>query len=97
MTKIFKLEELQNTKKETKTKELKPVELKFYVSFNDTNDIKLTNPSLEPSDFDTVTLIETEFCGMLDLIFCKDNWGVGLLYLGHWNDGIVKDEYEDVV
>ena len=69
----------------TKTKELKKIEFVKVVN-GDTMD--LSGASKESNEWDSVILIEKDYCPEFDLIYAHNN-GIGCAYLGHWNDGVV--------
>lgn len=78
----------------TEQKELKPIEfVKCLYSDNDFSE------DFNESEWDNVTLITRNHNGAgMDLILCYPNDNInkdgsvnkGVLYLGHWNDGVVK-------
>lgn len=68
------------------TKDLKPIEFNRYLNGDD-----LISTDDSPTLFDNLELISRDyFCEGFDLIFGYDDGlrNEGILYLGHWNDGI---------
>ena len=41
------------------------------------------------SEQEEIVLLEKTYTGRLDLMWCKNSSGIWVLYLGHWNDGVV--------
>jgi hypothetical protein len=81
MTKVIILGE------QPEKKELKPIEFVKYLD----DDLISYIPSTSPSDFENIELICKNYRGEnIDLFFVyNDDRRKGLLYLGHFNDGIV--------
>jgi hypothetical protein len=81
MTKVIILGE------QPEEKGLKPIEFKKYLD----NDLTSYIPSTSPSDFENIELICKNYRGEnIDLLFVyNDDRRKGLLYLGHFNDGVV--------
>lgn len=70
----------------TETKELKKIE--FVHFFNGT---ELESPVCEPDSFKNIVLLRKSYKpSNFDLIFAyNENTNGGIIYLGHWNDGVV--------
>lgn len=67
-------------------KERKPIELCKFLNGETFEDSKEN-----PNPLAEVTLLEKDyFCCGYDLIWCFYEWGDGIAYLGHWNDGFVE-------
>jgi hypothetical protein len=72
---------------EPKQKELKPIEFKMKLSDTTTS---LKEAILKPNRWDNIELIAFKYNGVYDLMYAyDDNRNEGLLYLGHFNDGVV--------
>jgi hypothetical protein len=67
-------------------KELKPIE---FVKFLDT-ELKVHFGCADPNQWKNIELICKKYSNDYDLMFAYDEYrSVGVLYLGHFNDGIV--------
>lgn len=69
----------------TETKELKKIE---FVKVVNGDTLTLSSPNKSPNEWDAICLIERKYSPDYDLIYAHNN-GIGCVYLGHWNDGIV--------
>lgn len=55
------------------------------------NALSIGNPITIPSDYKNLELICRAYSSLGDLIFAYDNdRHCGILYLGHWNDGVAE-------
>lgn len=73
---------------EVKQDEKKPIE---FVKYLRKIDIELGDNCTEPSKYTNIVLLQKSYTGNLDLMYAyNENPNGGYLYLGHWNDGIVK-------
>jgi hypothetical protein len=72
---------------EGEEKKLKPIEFVMECKKDEWH----INPECEPSEWENIELISREFNNDLDLMFAYDDYrSSGVLYLGHFNDGIVE-------
>jgi len=73
---------------EPEKKKGKPIEFKKYLDDN----MKFAGgPIANPSNFEVIELIAKNYCNNFDLFFAYDeDRQTGVLYLGHYNDGIVE-------
>jgi hypothetical protein len=80
MTKVIILGE------QPEKKELKPIEFVKYLDSDSAFDYKCA----EPKQWKNIELISKNYFDKYDLMFAYDeNRSGGILYLGHFNDGIV--------
>jgi hypothetical protein len=84
MTKVRDL-----TSQEGEEKKLKPIEFVMECPRNEWSDC---DSSLKPEDWENIELIAKDYYNNLDLMFAFDDEyrGEGILYLGHFNDGVVE-------
>ena len=93
---IYKAEQFLNTKTMTKTrvlfeeveeKKLKPIEFKKILvsSFTPYNGFLC-----KPNEYDELILITKKYDDNLDIILAKKKENLDVIYLGHWNDGVVE-------
>jgi hypothetical protein len=67
-------------------KDLKPIEFVKYLD----SDSAFDNKCAEPKQWKSIELISKNYFNKYDLMFAYDeNRSRGILYLGHFNDGIV--------
>ena len=74
--------------KEPEKKKGKPIEFKKYLE----SDLKIVGrPLFNPSNYKTIEVIVRNYAQNFDLFFAYNNIRKnGVLYLGHYNDGIVE-------
>ncbi len=96
MTKTYKLKELKSLVKDDKLKE-KPIVFKKSLT-GDSEHPKWKVAHSTPSDFYSVILLEEDSIDGMDLMFATgdsdkshDDESYPILYIGHWNDGVVKE------
>ena len=77
--------ELELLKAEAQTPEKKPIEFVKYLSHTK---MELQKPDWCPKDFVSFKRIEINDTFNYDIIEATDSYGLKLVYLGHWNDGI---------
>ena len=71
----------------TESKHLKPIE--FLKSLD--GEFKFYKTSANPSHYNYVMLFESNYGGSgVDLILAWDDIGNKIIFLGHWNDGVVQ-------
>ena len=94
---IYKAEHFLNIKKtmtktrvlfeEVEEKKLKPIEFKSLLDY----DLKFESRDLVlPRAYSELILITRNYANSLDIILAKDKDQEDVLYLGHWNDGVVE-------
>lgn len=72
----------------TETKELKKI--KFVKYFDNSGELKKSVRSQRPSEWHNVQLFDKSKIGQLDIIIAwDDNSEARVVFLGHWNDGVV--------
>ena len=69
----------------TETKELKKIEFVKEISSSDI----ISETTTEPYEFKNVMLIEIGYVDGYDAILAWDEINNKIIYLGHWNDGVV--------
>lgn len=76
---------------ETIKKELKKIEFTKALCLNiNLNNSLISNAECSPCHFDNVELIQKRLNGICVMLAYNDNNREGgMIYLGHWNDGIV--------
>jgi len=73
---------------EVKQEEKKPIE---FIEHLTKADLKFRKSKDNPKNWKNITLLQKSYNNDLDLMWAFDESpNQGYLYLGHWNDGIVK-------
>jgi hypothetical protein len=73
---------------EGEEKRLKPIE---FVKESVRDEWSKFENDLSPKDWDNIELVAQSYCDNLDLMIAFDDIrGEGVLYLGHFNDGVVE-------
>jgi len=71
---------------------MKPIEFFTCINIIDSDGVEVGTVSNQPHEWDYIELICKECAHNIDLMFAydDDNRGCGRLFIGRWNDGVVK-------
>ena len=92
---IHKAEQFLNTKTMTRTrvlfeeveeKKLKPIEIKRTLTYG----LEFSEINVNVKSHEELYLVSRNYAKGLDVILAKDEGQEDILYLGHWNDGVVE-------
>jgi|LauGreDrversion4_2_1035121.scaffolds.fasta_scaffold432449_1 hypothetical protein len=70
----------------------KPIEFFTCINIIDCDNVEVETVSNQPHEWDYIECIIKNYAPKLDLMFAydDDNRGCGRLFIGRWNDGVVK-------